>query len=228
MLRLLFVIIGYLCTATVITATLGLGYLLQSGKLSDEKMFRAVALLHDVDLNQLADDQAAQEAEIPPEENSLVETEKKQQVLERNHEIKVLALERGRQEFDYLLRSLEEKTDRMERQALEIQNLVNNRRELSTQQSIDNVVANLQDMPPETAKLDLLKMMDEGREEDVIVLWIELAPKTRKKILAAIEEEDELKQLHEMHRMMLAGYPHVNDLEKAEDALNDLDSALNE
>jgi hypothetical protein len=54
MIRFLFALIGYLATATVITLALGVGYLWQTERLSDDKMFRMIALLQGVDLEQIA------------------------------------------------------------------------------------------------------------------------------------------------------------------------------
>src|SRR5262245_11860504 len=104
LLHLLFALIGYVSTATIITSALGIFYLWHTDRLNDEKMFRIVALLHDVDLQQLAAAQHKTTAEVPPEETSLIGVMHQQQVLDRNFEIKKLALERGRMEYDHRLR----------------------------------------------------------------------------------------------------------------------------
>jgi hypothetical protein len=133
-------------------------------------------------------------------------------------------LERGRREFDHLRRKLEEKTTRIDRQVQEWQARLNERYELATNESIDNVVSNLQMAPPEIAKADLLRMMEEGRSEDVIKLWITMAANTRKRILETIEAPAELDQLHEMHRLMLAGYPNKPEIEAAIRELQEVDN----
>ena len=47
--RILFALIGYVCTATVIAAVLCIAYLWQTDRLNEDKMLRLVAKLHDVD-----------------------------------------------------------------------------------------------------------------------------------------------------------------------------------
>jgi hypothetical protein len=227
MIRILFALIGYVCTATVITALLALGYLWQQGQLEDEKIFRTVALWHGVDMVELAERRREEQlagGATPREELSLAEQQRAQQVTDRNFEVKMLALERGRREFDHLRRKLEEKTIRIDRQVQEWQAKLDERYQLATNESIENVVNNLQMAPPEIAKADLLRMMDEGRAEDVIKLWITMAPNTRKRILETIEGPEELDQLHEMHKLMLAGYPNKPEIEAAIRELEDVDN----
>ncbi|MGD9632093.1 MAG: hypothetical protein AB7U97_02215, partial [Pirellulales bacterium] len=117
MLRFLFGLIGYVATATVITLALGLGYLWHSERISDDKLFRIVALVQGVDLDQIAAEQAGAKGDVPPEEPSVDELAGQQQVLDRNYEVKLLSLQRGRQEFDYRLQELRTQTQRFDRLA---------------------------------------------------------------------------------------------------------------
>ncbi|MEM6330040.1 MAG: hypothetical protein AAF790_07320, partial [Planctomycetota bacterium] len=68
--RMLGVIIGYFCTATVLSATIGMAYLWRTQRLDDEKVFRIVALVHDVDIDSLAEEQQGDAAATPDEEPS--------------------------------------------------------------------------------------------------------------------------------------------------------------
>ena len=112
LLHILFGLIGYVCTATVITAVLGIVYLWHTDRMNDEKMFRMVALLHDVDLQQIAAKQQKTTEEVPAEEPSLANVSRHQQVLDRNFEVKLLALQRGRQDYDYSMQQLKEQIKR--------------------------------------------------------------------------------------------------------------------
>lgn len=227
MIRILFALIGYVATATVIAAALGLAYCWQTGKLDDEKLFRMVALWHGIDLAQLETEQEKQQQgqdDVPPEEPSSADQQRFQHVSDRNFEVKMLALESGRREFDYIRRKLEEKTSRIDRQVQEWQAKLENRLELSNKQSIENVVNNLQIAPAEIAKSDLLQLMDEGREQDVIKLWIAMPKNTRKGILETIETPEERDRLHEMHLLMLQGYPDRPEVEAAIRELEEVES----
>ena len=99
--NLLLAFIAYVCIATVITLALVIGYWWHTEQLTDEKLFRIMALLHDVDLNQIAEAHRKSGDEVPPEEPSLVDISHQQQILDRNHEVKLLALQRGSQEYHH-------------------------------------------------------------------------------------------------------------------------------
>ena len=62
--------------------------------------------------------------------------------------------------------------------------------------------------------------MEEGREEDVVKLWIAMPKNTRKKILGTVETDEELNHLHEMHRLLLLGYPERPELDEAIEQLD--------
>src|SRR5438045_1093356 len=115
-------LIAYICVATVITAALAIGYFWHTEQLTSEKVFRIVAMLQDVDLQQLA---AAQQKkagdDVPPEEPSLNEVMHRQQVQDRNFEVKLLALKTGKQEYEASFQKLIEKIDRYDRMVQDVQ-----------------------------------------------------------------------------------------------------------
>src|SRR5262245_3723451 len=100
MIRLLLSLVGYACTATAITLALGVMYLIHTERLTDDKAFRLVAILQGVDLQQIADERRKSAEDVPSEEPSMETRLSQQQVFDRNFEVKLLALQRGRQEYD--------------------------------------------------------------------------------------------------------------------------------
>ena len=227
MLRLLFSLIGYVCTATVITLALGVGYLLQTDRLNEEKMFRMVALLHDVDLEKMAETQANTDEEIPPEEVSLDEVLRQQLVLDRNFEVKLLALERGRQEYELSLQQLKEQTERYDRVARDWQDTLKQQEELTTQENLAKVVSDLEQVKPAIAKDLLMRWIEEGRMDDAILLVSKMSEGKKAKLLKSFEAPEELDKLHEMHRMMVSGGPGKPRLDQALDELDALESSGN-
>ena len=114
---MLFGLIAYVCVATVITLALVVGYLWHTDRLNDEKMFRMVARA--AGRRPAADCRGADRSasdEVPPEEPSLNEVLHHQQVQDRNFEVKLLALQRGKQDYDASL-STAERTNRPLRSA---------------------------------------------------------------------------------------------------------------
>jgi hypothetical protein len=214
---MLFALVGYVCTATVITAMLGLLYLWHTDRLNDEKMFRMVALLHDVDLQQIAAKQKKTTEEVPPEEPSLATVSHQQQVLDRNFEVKLLALQRGRQDYDYSLQQLKELIVRNDRMAQDFERKLKQHQEQTTQENVAKVVAQLEQVKPAIGKELLMRYIAEDRMDDAILLMSKMSESKLAKILKTFETDDELDKLHEIHERIVASGGDATQLDKALD-----------
>jgi hypothetical protein len=217
---LLIAVIGYFCVATVITLALISGYLWHTDQLTEEKMFRLVALMQDVDLRQLAEAQHKTGDDVPPEEPSLSDMLHHQQIQDRNFEVKQLALQRGRQEYDHRLQLLKEQTDRYDRLATEWQSRLRKQEELTTQENLAKVVAQIEQLRADNGKAMLLRWIDEGRMDDAILLMSKMAENKLGRILKTFETEEELNKLHEIHQKIIGSGAANSQLEKALGELN--------
>lgn len=215
-------LIAYLCVATVITLALVLGYFWHTDQLNSDKVFRMVALLQDVDLQQLAAGQQKKTTdEVPPEEPSLNEVMHHQQVQDRNFEAKQLALQRGKKAYDESLQKVKEQIDRYDRMVQDIQSKLTQQEELTTQQNIAKVVSQLEQVKPEVGKDSLMKWIEEDRMDDAILLMSRMSESKLSKILKTFQTDKELSKLHEIHRRIIGGGPEASKLGKA---LNELDA----
>jgi len=201
----LLALIAYLCVASVIALAVGMGYMWYTGLLTEEKVFRIVATLHDVDLQQIAEKKRATDGEIPPEERSLTSLMYQQQVQSRNFEIKLLALQRARQEYDHRLQELKLQTERFDRFAQDWQKKLKQQEEILSQENLATVVSQLEQLAPEVAKESLMRWIDEGRMDDAILLMSKMSESKLAKILKTFETDQELDKLHEIHRRIISG-----------------------
>lgn len=217
--NLLFSLIAYFCVATVITLALLLGYMWQTDRLNDEKMFRIIALLHDVDLQQIAQAHKQTGDEIPAEEPSVYDVMHKQQVHDRNYEVKLLALQRGKQDYDHRYQELKKEIDRYDRLAQDWQNKLKQQEEVTNQKNVAKVVSQLEQVRPEVGKAELLRWIDEGRIDDAIVLMSKMSETKLGKILKTFETDTELDTLHEIHERIIGGNKETQQLEKALDEI---------
>lgn len=216
--------VAYFCVATVITLALAIGYFWHTEQLTSEKMFRIVALLQDVDMQQLAAaEQKKDSDEVPPEEASLKEVMHHQQVQDRNFEVKLLALRSGKQEFDKSLQELNEQRDRYDRMVQDTQIRLNQQKELTTQQNVARVVSQLEQVKPDVGKDALMKWIDEDRMDDAILLMGRMSESKLAKILKTFQTDKELSKLHDIHRRIISGGPEALKLQKALDELNAID-----
>src|SRR3954453_15386835 len=221
---LLLGLIAYVCVATVFTLVLVFGYFWHTDQLNGEKVFRIVALLQDVDVQQAGASQQKKEGGgVPPEEPSLNEVLHRQQVQDRNFEVKLLALTRGKQDYDISLRNLTEQITRYDRMVQETQSRLKQQQELTTQQNVAKVVSQLEQVKPDVGKDSLMKFIEEERMDDAILLMSKMSESKLKNILKTFQTPEELIRLHDIHRRIISGGPEVGKLKKAFGELNALE-----
>ncbi len=214
--RIVFALIGYLSTATVIAACLVVGYLWRTSALTDDKMFRMVALLHDVDIEKIAAETDVVASAVPDEEPSLDEVERYREVLLRNYEVKNESLERGRQEFENLLTQLRESTQRFDKLARDLTSQLKQQGELSTKENIEKVVRDLELLSADKAQELLLRHLTEADGvNDVILLMGKMTSSKLKKVLEEFNEQSDLDELYKIHSLMLDGHPQKPIIDKA-------------
>jgi hypothetical protein len=210
--------------ATVITLALVFGYFWHTDQLNGEKVFRIVALLQDVDVQQLGASQQKKEGGgVPPEEPSLNEVLHHQQVQDRNFEVKLLALTRGKQDYDISLKNLNEQITRYDRMVRDTQSRLKQQEELTTQQNVAKVVSQLEQVKPDIAKDSLMKFIEEDRMDDAILLMNKMSESKLKNILKTFQTPQELSKLHDIHRRIISGGADSANLKKAIGELNTLD-----
>lgn len=217
---LLFGLIAYICVATVITLALIVGYLWNNDQLNNDKIFRLMAVMQDVDLQKMAAVDKKVDKEVPPAEQSLNQVMHHQQVLDRNFEVKQLALQRGKQEYDASYQLLVEQTARYDRIAQDWQSRLKQEQELATQQNIAKVVSQLEQVSPDVGKQQLMLWLEENKMDDAIMLMSRMSENKLAKILKTFESDTELKQLHEIHERIISSGTENSKLEKALGELN--------
>lgn len=222
--NILFAMIAYFCVATVITLALFLGYMWHSDRLNDDKVFRIFALLHDVDLARIAEIQKKHGDEVPAEEPSINDMLHHQQVRDRNYEVKLLALERGKQDYDHRYQQLKKEIERYDRVAQEWQSRLKQEDQLTNQENVAKVVSQLEQLPPEVGKAELLLWINKGRMDDAIQLMSKMSETKLGKILKTFETDMELDTLHEIHERIIGGNSETEQLQKALDELKAVDS----
>lgn len=224
--RWLFAMIGYVSTATLITAAAAVGYLWSNDRLDDEKMFRMVALLHDVNIQRIANETDPATGEVPPEEPSLADVQRKREVIARDYEVKQEALKRGKQVFDHSFNQLKTATDRFNQLAEELEERLRQEGQLASKQSVSKVVQNLELLRPMQAKEEIRKILKEpDGVDDVIVLMNSMTTTKLKRILQQFQTPEELEELHMIHQVMLDGGPQQEVFSRALMELDKLESS---
>jgi hypothetical protein len=208
LLRILLPLIGYVCVATVVSGALAYGYLVKSGKLDDEKLFRITAILQDVDLEEIEQEGDAAEPEIPPEEPSYDQQRRQYQTVSLQFDVKEKQLADALVDFDYQLKRLGGATEQYSRLRAEVEEYLVKQRNLVLSEEMQKVRKQLESLiPKKQAKPILIKYVTDDRVDDVIMLLGSMKPRDQEAILRTFDSDEDLEMLYRIQRKMLAGEP---------------------
>lgn len=206
--RILFPLIGYVCVATVISAAMAYGYLVQSGRLDDEKIFRITAILQDVDLEEIERESLTVQAETPQEEPSYEQQRRQYQTVLLQFDVKEKHLADSLVDFDYQLKRLNAATDQFSRLRAEVEEYLVRQGNVLLSEEMQKVRKQLESLnPKKQAKPILIKYIADDRIDDVIMLLGSMKPRNQEEILRAFDSEEDQEMLYKIQRKMLAGEP---------------------
>lgn len=213
--KIVFNAIGYLSTATVIALAIGLVYLWKTQRLTNEKLFEMVALMHDVNLKEISEAEEFNQREVPVEEQSLDDYERLREIKLRNYEVKVNALKQGRKEFDASFRNLSEATDRFDNLAKELEGRLEQQGQLAMEESLRSVVSRLEAIKPALAKDELLMYLKEpDGERTVILLLRAMTENKRAKVLQQFKTPEEMIEFHRINQLEMQGFPDKPEIDQ--------------
>ena len=207
--RVLFPLLGYLCVATVVSAALGYGYLVKSGKLNDEKIFRITAILQDVDLEEIEQASIEEEEPGPPPEEASYEQQRRQyQTISLQFDVKEKQLADSLVDFDYQLKRLGAATEQYVRLRSEVEEYLLQQSNRLLSEEMQKVRKQLESLiPKKQAKPILIKYITDDRIDDVIMLLGSMKPRDQEAILRTFDSPEDLEMLYRIQRKMLAGEP---------------------
>lgn len=208
LIRILFPLIGYACVATVISGALAYGYLVKSGKLDDEKLFRITAILQDVDLEEIEHEAQVEEPGTPPEEPSFDQQRRQYQTISLQFDVKEKQLADSLVDFDYQLKRLSGATEQYARLRAEVEEYLVEQGKLVLSEEMQKVRKQLESLiPKKQAKPILIKYVTDDRIDDVIMLLGSMKPRDQEAILRTFDAPEDLEMLYRIQRKMLAGEP---------------------
>lgn len=228
LIRMLFPLIGYACVATVISGAIAYGYLVKSGKLDDEKLFRITAILQDVDLEEIEQASHAEEPGTPPEEPSYEQQRRQYQTISLQFDVKEKQLADSLVDFDYQLKRLSGATEQYSRLRAEVEEYLVQQGNLVLSVEMQKVRKQLESLiPKKQAKPILIKYITDDRIDDVIMLLGSMKPRDQEAILRTFDAPEDLEMLYRIQRKMLAGEPAKPFIDSQLQALEQLKAQQN-
>jgi hypothetical protein len=225
LIRIAFPLVGYFCTATVITLVAGIGYLRSSEVLDDESIFRIVSILHDIELDEIAQSHSPAEDEVSPEESSYDQQIEYRQVESLHLQSKQDDLEQQLGVFKDKFKRLNVETARYRNFKDDVEKYLLEQKRRATESGLVAVRNQLQNLTAKKqAKPLLVQWIKENRIEDVILLLNGLSDRSRREIIRTFDQPEDIEMLKMIYEQMLAGHPEktyiegkLNDLQKLKD-----------
>lgn len=216
-----------ICVATVLVEAIGLGYLGVTGRLTQERLFRAMAAIHNVDLDAI-------KAEIDNANKSkdIEQVAFKEKLDWRTAESLDLdrreaAINKALSELRQLQLTLRIDQERYEAIKNSFDKELEELQAKFVEEGILDVTKTLESLQPKQAKEQILKMLEDEPAEsytqamnDVVAIVKAMPLDKRKKILSEFKTESESETLSEILRQIRLGEPEVSVTREAQNQLN--------
>jgi len=196
----------YTCVATMLALGLGLGYLWTTGKLSSEKAFKILAVVHDVELVGPQVEQVAVE-EDTPEQLSYSDIEKLRDIRSRDLDLKIVAMNKGIEELRWRRALLTEDKTRYELIKAAFEKTLAELSGTSTRQGFANNRQIWETIPPNIVKQQIMAMVDEQEIDDVVIILADMPNAKKGKIIQQFTEPNEVKVMDDILRKIRLGLP---------------------
>jgi ribosomal protein L12E/L44/L45/RPP1/RPP2 len=222
--RLLLPLIAYLCVGTVISAALGYGYLRQTGKLDDEKMFRIMATLHGLDLEEIAKEGQATVEETPPEEASFAAQQGQLQAATLRFDAKQKQLSDSLVQFQYQVDRVTAARERYDELRTAVEAFLTQQQNELTNSDLGAVLAQVQALiPKKQAKPLLIKYIQDGEIDLVVKILGSMKERNRREILRTFDVvPDDIDMLFQIQQHMLNDNPAKAKITEQLEALQQL------
>ena len=203
--RFVAALIGYVCVGTVVSMSLTVGYLWFVGKLTNDKVFRILAVVHDVDLNPEKTDAQRDKRGDSLGTMSYEDIEEARKVKSRVLELKMQSLGKGLGQVAFERDELSKDKERygLLRASFE-QRLKELQAETETK-GYANVRLIWENVSPKKAKEQILKMVDAEEIEDVVHILSEMPIGKRAKIVSQFSTPEETEVMDKLLRMIRQG-----------------------
>jgi hypothetical protein len=202
------------CVATVIAQLLILGIMAAKGNLRADSVTKAIALINGIDVTGVQLEKALKRAEEQPVPTH-DEIVKQRALMSQDLQVKLDALARQEESLKKLWTETQAKSADFDRRKDEFYVKVDNLEKKLVEENLRQVQQTIEELAPDQAKLQLLRMLENKRMEDVVSIIKVMSPVKRKKILGEFADQEEATKLHEVLMRMLAGEPATSLIEEA-------------
>ncbi|QEG42736.1 hypothetical protein [Roseimaritima ulvae] len=211
---LVFRLIAGACVATVLTQGIVIGACLVRGTLNTQSLTQIIALMNGIDITgqRLRLAMSRGDSAEQPDFDEILDARTRKSL---DMDLRLDAQRRYSRELEEKLASLHAEQERFDLRREEFFQKLDEVRSGVQTEGMQELTRTLQALAPEQAKDQLLRMMDDGRIEDVVNIVQATPLDKRTDILAEFVSEEESKQLEEILRRIGEGEPATSLIDRA-------------
>lgn len=211
---LVFRLIAGACVATVLTQTIVLGACLARGTLNAQSLTQIIALMNGIDITgqRLRLAMNSGDGAEQPDFDEILDARAQKSL---DMDLRLDAQKRYSRELEEKLAALHAEQQRFDQRREEFFQKLDEVRSGVQTEGMQELTRTLQALAPDQAKDQLLRMMDDGRIEDVVNIIQATPIDKRTDILAEFVSEPESKQLEEILRRIGEGEPATSLIDRA-------------
>ena len=205
---------AYASVATVVAALAGLLFLRTTGRLSNDRIDRMLAVAQGIDTKESKSEPPVRETVDDVEQPSYEDHEQARELHSRNLEMREQALKSGldRVRFEQSKVAREKEVYDALESAFETQ--LESLRSKALSSGRENVRMIWENIKPKQAKEQILKMLDNEEMNEVVTILSGMPIGKRAKIISEFKTADETQRLDEVLRLIRSGVPEVNLIDK--------------
>jgi hypothetical protein len=196
---------AYACVATILAQALGAAYMWRTGKLSRDKLFQMLAIVHDVPLSDGSDRRSSDEDSRS--QSSFDEIEQQRAVRARLLELKQQFLDKGLEQVRFERLQLSEDKTRHQRIKMAFEEKLAALRDRTLIDGYSNVRLIWENILPKQATQQIMKMIEADEIEDVVVILSDMPISKRAKIVKAFTSPEQIEAMDEILRLIRKGAP---------------------
>lgn len=213
-------LLAYTCVGTLLAQAIGLGYLWQTGKLNRDKLFRMMALVHDIQLEDAGSERGAGRASGNSQQ-SFDEIQKQRAIQFRQLELKQQFLDKGLEQVRFERIQLSEDKERHRRIKTAFEERMKALRDRTTVDGYANVRLIWENIQPKQATQQIMKMIEADEIEDVVVILSDMPITKRAKIVKAFTTPEQIEAMDDILRLIRKGAPQSTLIDETRQRLED-------
>jgi hypothetical protein len=203
-------IISYFCIGTVLAAALGFGFLWSKGSLNSEKMRAMIVAAQGINLADKNKAQTDKDAEGDSVQPSIEDVARARAAKLRDVELREQALRQHVENVKFEQSKLSEENGRYNRIREAFEAELKSLRTGAIATNEENARLILENVKPKQAKDQILRMINNGEMQDVVMILSAMPITKRSKIISEFKSEQESLKLAELLKLIREGVPEVD------------------